>query len=70
MQQHLEQSVLSKLPDSYQSFLKQSTISEEDDMGKIDTANLVFFFSMFSLMHILAFEVTPLTVHFWIVVVC
>ncbi|MFS7977721.1 putative GINS complex subunit Sld5, GINS, helical bundle-like domain superfamily protein [Helianthus anomalus] len=30
---HLEQSVLSKLPDRYQSHLKQSVISEEADMG-------------------------------------
>ncbi|KAD6119819.1 hypothetical protein E3N88_11090 [Mikania micrantha] len=33
MKQHLEQSVLSKLPDRYKSHLKQSVISEEDDMG-------------------------------------
>ncbi|XVF28190.1 hypothetical protein REPUB_Repub15cG0007600 [Reevesia pubescens] len=30
---HLEETVLSKLPDNYQSVLKQSIISEEDDMG-------------------------------------
>ncbi|KAK9288632.1 hypothetical protein L1049_017092 [Liquidambar formosana] len=29
---HLEQSVLSRLPDGYKSLLKQSTASEEDDM--------------------------------------
>ncbi|XP_052875703.1 DNA replication complex GINS protein SLD5 isoform X1 [Gossypium arboreum] len=29
---HLEETVLSKLPDNYQSVLKQSIISEEDDM--------------------------------------
>lgn len=29
---HLEEAVLSKLPDNYQSVLKQSIISEEDDM--------------------------------------
>lgn len=29
---HLDQSVLSKLPDGYKSVLKQSTASEEDDM--------------------------------------
>ncbi|KAK6254356.1 hypothetical protein SCA6_015661 [Theobroma cacao] len=29
---HLEETVLSKLPDNYQSLLKQSIISEEDDM--------------------------------------
>lgn len=59
MQQHLEQSVLSKLPDSYQSVLKQSAISEEDDMGKLidDTENLSFP-SMFLGLHIYAFEVT------------
>ncbi|KAI3515588.1 hypothetical protein L1887_14489 [Cichorium endivia] len=32
MKKHLEQSVLSKLPDRYKSHLKQSVISEEDDM--------------------------------------
>ncbi|CAN1859438.1 DNA replication complex GINS protein SLD5, partial [Linum perenne] len=31
---HLKETVLSKLPDNYQSELKQSTTSEEDDMGK------------------------------------
>lgn len=34
MEQLFEQSVLSKLPDRYKSHLKQSVISEEDDMGK------------------------------------
>ncbi|KAA8531211.1 hypothetical protein F0562_005875 [Nyssa sinensis] len=32
IEQHFEQSVLSKLPDRYKSHLKQSIISEEDDM--------------------------------------
>ncbi|KAL3510016.1 hypothetical protein ACH5RR_029417 [Cinchona calisaya] len=32
MEQHLDQSVLSKLPSSYKSHLKQSSSSEEDDM--------------------------------------
>lgn len=32
MERHLEQSVLSRLPDGYQSILKQSVASEEDDM--------------------------------------
>uniref|UniRef100_A0A5B7AM75 DNA replication complex GINS protein SLD5 n=1 Tax=Davidia involucrata TaxID=16924 RepID=A0A5B7AM75_DAVIN len=32
IEQHFEQSVLSKLPDRYKSHLKQSVISEEDDM--------------------------------------
>nr|XP_043621815.1 DNA replication complex GINS protein SLD5 [Erigeron canadensis]XP_043621816.1 DNA replication complex GINS protein SLD5 [Erigeron canadensis] len=32
LSQHFEQSVLSKLPDRYKSHLKQSDISEEDDM--------------------------------------
>lgn len=31
---HLEQSVLSKLPEQYQSHLRQSAASEEDDMGE------------------------------------
>lgn len=30
---HLDETVLSKLPDNYQSVLKQSITSEEDDMG-------------------------------------
>lgn len=30
---HLEESVLLNLPDNYQSLLRQSTTSEEDDMG-------------------------------------
>ncbi|KAI4344771.1 hypothetical protein L6164_011961 [Bauhinia variegata] len=32
LSQHLEESVLSKLPENYQSIQKQSVISEEDDM--------------------------------------
>ncbi|KAL1330704.1 DNA replication complex GINS protein SLD5 isoform X1 [Arachis ipaensis] len=32
LKQHLEESVLSKLPENYQSVEKQSVISEEDDM--------------------------------------
>ncbi|KAK7381744.1 hypothetical protein VNO80_00291 [Phaseolus coccineus] len=32
LNQHLEETVLSKLPENYQSVLKQSVISEEDDM--------------------------------------
>ncbi|KAK7294328.1 hypothetical protein RJT34_17217 [Clitoria ternatea] len=32
LKQHLEETVLSKLPENYQSVLKQSFISEEDDM--------------------------------------
>lgn len=32
LQQHLNETVLSKLPENYQSILKQSVISEEDDM--------------------------------------
>ncbi|CAK9135497.1 unnamed protein product [Ilex paraguariensis] len=32
IEQHFEQSVLSKLPDRYKSHLKQSVTSEEDDM--------------------------------------
>ncbi|KAK2990218.1 hypothetical protein RJ640_014670 [Escallonia rubra] len=34
MEKHLEQSVLSKLPDRYKSHLRQSITSEEDDMAK------------------------------------
>ncbi|CAM8975046.1 unnamed protein product [Rhodiola kirilowii] len=40
MGKHLEQSVLSKLPEGYKSILKQSTASEDDDMipePKLDT---------------------------------
>lgn len=32
---HLEESVLLKLPENYQSVLKQSVISEGDDMGTL-----------------------------------
>ncbi|KAF7825701.1 DNA replication complex GINS protein SLD5 [Senna tora] len=32
LKQHLEESVLSKLPENYQSFQRQSVISEQDDM--------------------------------------
>ncbi|MED6119675.1 GINS complex subunit [Stylosanthes scabra] len=35
LKQHLEESVLSKLPENYQSVEKQSVISEEDDMGNL-----------------------------------
>lgn len=33
MERHLEESVLSKLPDNYQDIVKQSIISEESDMS-------------------------------------
>lgn len=33
MERHLEESVLSKLPDNYQDTVKQSIISEESDMS-------------------------------------
>lgn len=42
MEKHLEQSVLSRLPNGYQSILKQSIASEEDDMGTL----LCAFYSM------------------------
>ncbi|KAK3011227.1 hypothetical protein RJ639_012379 [Escallonia herrerae] len=35
MEKHLEQSVLSKLPDRYKSHLRQSITSEEDDMDNL-----------------------------------
>lgn len=35
MEKHLQQSVLARLPYGYQSILKQSISSEEDDMGII-----------------------------------
>ncbi|KAL0376343.1 UNVERIFIED_CONTAM: DNA replication complex GINS protein SLD5 [Sesamum calycinum] len=35
LKHHLEQSVLSKLPDQYQSHLRQSAASEDDDMGEL-----------------------------------
>ncbi|KAK4405457.1 DNA replication complex GINS protein SLD5 [Sesamum angolense] len=37
LKHHLEQSVLSKLPDQYQSHLRQSAASEDDDMGELIT---------------------------------
>lgn len=33
LEKHFEESVLLKLPETYQSVLKQSLISEADDMG-------------------------------------
>ncbi len=33
MERHLEDSVLSKLPDNYRDIVKQSIISEENDMS-------------------------------------
>lgn len=33
LEDHFDKSVLSKLPDRYKSSVKQSVISEEDDMG-------------------------------------
>lgn len=33
LEKHFEESVLLKLPENYQSVLKQSLISEVDDMG-------------------------------------
>lgn len=43
---HLEQSVLSKLPEQYQSHLRQSAASEEDDMGEqIDLGIIIILFS-------------------------
>lgn len=46
MEKHLNQSVLSRLPYGYQSILKQSISSEEDDMGMLSPHSLVlsFFF--------------------------
>lgn len=35
MEQHLDQSVLSKLPHGFKSHLKQSSLSLADDMGKL-----------------------------------
>lgn len=45
MERHLEESVLSKLPDNYRDILKQSIISEENDMG---TQSSIFFFFFFA----------------------
>lgn len=35
MEQHLDQSVLSKLPQGFKSHLKQSSLSLADDMGRL-----------------------------------
>ncbi|KAG5000683.1 hypothetical protein JHK87_021755 [Glycine soja] len=35
LEQHLDESVLSKLPKDYKSVLRQSSMSEEDDMGNL-----------------------------------
>lgn len=37
LKHHLEQSALSKLPDQYQSHLRQSAASEDDDMSELIT---------------------------------
>ena len=45
MERHLEESVLSKLPDNYQDTVKQSIISEESDMSMQSLiSHLVFFY--------------------------
>lgn len=43
MEQHLDQSVLTKLPSSYKSHLKQSSSSEADDMGKMFYSQLTLY---------------------------
>lgn len=53
LEKHLEESVLSKLPNNYQSIFKQSMISEENDMG-----THVFYNS-----HIIFF---PVFTHLWV----
>lgn len=58
LEKHLEESVLSKLPNNYQSIFKQSMISEENDMGTHIFYNsyIIFFLfsriSVFSLVHV------------------
>lgn len=45
---HLEDSILSRLPENYQSELKQSIISEESDMSKYSfSLQLVYYSSPF-----------------------
>lgn len=44
MEKHLTQSVLSRLPYGYQSILKQSISSEEDDMGTLSLLYLSYQF--------------------------
>ncbi|KAF8406082.1 hypothetical protein HHK36_008162 [Tetracentron sinense] len=46
MEKHLKQSVLSRLPYGYQSILKQSISSEDDDMGTISSFCANHFFLM------------------------
>ncbi|PHT82133.1 hypothetical protein T459_15148 [Capsicum annuum] len=42
MEQHLDQSVLSKLPHGFKSHLKQSSLSLTDDMGKLTLLYTVY----------------------------
>ncbi|GFZ13895.1 hypothetical protein Acr_24g0000850 [Actinidia rufa] len=53
LEEHFEKSVLSKLPDRYKSSLKQSVISEEDDMDfelkVILSLSLTYFFLSLSI---------------------
>lgn len=54
LEKHLEESVLSKLPNNYQSIFKQSMISEENDMGThIFYNSHIIFFPVFT--HLWAF---------------
>lgn len=48
LEKHLEESVLSKLPNNYQSIFKQSMISEENDMGTHIFYNMTLSFFLFS----------------------
>lgn len=49
MEKHLEETVLSKLPDNYQSARRQSVISEEDDMGtQLHFQHIIFKYLLFS----------------------
>jgi hypothetical protein len=44
---HLDETVLAKLPDNYQSILKQSITSEEDDMGTRSSLSCFHSYSFF-----------------------
>jgi hypothetical protein len=44
---HLDETVLAKLPDNYQSILKQSITSEEDDMGTRSSLSRFHSYSFF-----------------------
>ncbi|KAK7244506.1 hypothetical protein RIF29_39329 [Crotalaria pallida] len=54
LKKHLEENVLSQLPENYQSILRQSVISEEDDMENSDICGLIMFLASLPISLILS----------------